>query len=630
MLAQRDNRVLVPLAVVGATTLAVAVLRLVRAFAQRGALELIRNILGTATATARAFVPGAAAALDAAAEEALIALRDEIAPPVTGAIATLPAMGIAAESVLSILQSALDGEAATSGIASGAAFGGIYHVLSGGGTPQTRLATERHSLLAAVAATMLDSNQLYPGLFRTARRVEAEAVACTVALLRGGALAAAPAACGVLTSGGTESILLAVKAYRDAALERLGYTQKASGSPPPVSAAARDGLILTVIAGTSAHPALDKAGELFGLRILRLPVDPVTLALSPRDVSVACDRDTLLVYASAPGFPHGVVDDIPAIAATAAAFVGSVAWGAAGVPLHVDNCLGGVLLSFQLAAQETEAAGGRRRSLSPQRPIPRFDLRVPNVATISVDLHKYGGAPKGASVLVFRNPELRRAAYFTSPDFPGGVYATPTLGGSRSGAPGALAWATLLHTGAKGYAHTAARVGALHARLCVAIAATPGVVLLGEPHACIVPFTAASGASWAPYSLAARMAAQPAKWKVPLLQRPAGCALCVTERLLEPSPRSGVGEWSGGIAVGLAVGVAESWCVADQWVEDMRSSAVACATDPGNRNFRGKGEAGIYGAALVLPPMELARVLQRYCDVLYVVRPAVGESGKRT
>lgn len=576
-----------------------------------------KSIVGSMMTAIRA-LPAPAAALEAVLDGALDGLRDELAPPSPSSRHALPDVGLRPSEVAASLQAGLDADAARNGMITGTAFGGIYHSLgpdSAGGSESM------HSLHATVSKAFLDTNMLYPGLFSTARRAEAEAVAMVVALLRdgpdgAGGGARAPAACGILTSGGTESILLAVKAHRDAALVALGYSDgirgsiggggvgSSSDSTPAVALAARDGRILTVLAGATAHPALDKACALFGLRLRKLPVDERTLALAPAAVAAALDGSTVLVVASAPGFAHGVVDDVPAIAAVAAAYAGSP-WGARGVPVHVDNCLGGMLLSFSPVT-------------------PPFDFRAHSgVASVSLDLHKYGGAPKGVSVVAFRDAERRRAAYSACATFPGGLYATPTLAGSRGGTAPALAWATLVATGTNGYARAAARVHAAHAALAEGVAATPGLRLLGTPHACVVAFAPAAGARFSSHALVARMAAR-GGWKLSLLQAPAGAHVVVTERFAEPWRGAASGGTTASVEPPAGAAAAEAATsevtVGDRFLLDLRAAAADASAAPFDAAFEGKGEAAIYGAAGLLPEGEIEGVLKRYCDVLTAVR----------
>ena len=630
---------------------------LLGAIHRRGVRGLMQDAMSVVLTAAR-LLPGAAETIDSQIDGALAGLRDKLVPVSPAALHQLPIRGRSASAVAADLRQSIDADFETSGVSRASAFGGLYHHL------HTPAAHALHQLQADVAASFLDTNALYPGLFPTVRRLEAEVVSFAVNLLWGKGLRVIPEAeaaaaepdaigtddtngstsapLGLLTSGGTESILLAVKAARDAALTKLGYMSAygaaEGGGVPPVLAAAADGLVFTIIAGTTAHPALDKACELFGVRLRKLPVDAATQALSPESVARALDRTVLLVYTSAPGFAHGVCDPIVAIAGVAQTYKDAAAWGQAGVPVHVDNCLGGVLLSFQRRAQERAPKQDSCVASSARVPIPAFDFRAaPNIATISIDLHKFGGSPKGVSVLAFRSASMRRCAYFHTSTYPGGLYATPSLSGSRGGAPAALAWATMVHTGGEGYATAAARVAALHAKLVVAISSTPGLVIVGSPHACVIAFTAARNA-FAVDCLAARMAAMPSQWGLPLLQSPAALQLCVTERLLEPhrggatSNTCTTAEGGASAAAVLsalghndtrpsaAAAAPAASSVADAWIADLRECTAACLANPRDPEFAGKGDAGIYGAAQILPGAEVANILNKYCDLLTLVR----------
>lgn len=186
-----------------------------------------------------------------------------------------------------------------------------------------------------------------------------QVVRMTVSLFNGDA-----EACGTMTSGGTESILMAMKSYRDEARSR-GIEEA------------------EIIAGESAHAAFDKAAHYFGMKLVHVPVDPVTMRVDVAAVKAAITRNTVVIIGSAPGFPHGVVDPIEELAALAQA---------RNVGMHVDACLGGYLLPFAARLGYD---------------IPAFDFRVPGVTSISADTHKYGYAPKGASVVMYRDGHVR-------------------------------------------------------------------------------------------------------------------------------------------------------------------------------------------------------------------------------
>jgi sphinganine-1-phosphate aldolase len=282
-------------------------------------------------------------------------------------------------------------------------------------------------------ADMLSVNGLDPTAFPSTVALENDVVRTVTELLGGG-----PGHAGTFTSGGTESIMLAVKAARDAR--------------PDV---ARPKLVKP----STAHPAFNKAAHYLGVEVVNVPVDPVTFRADPAATAAAIDDDTVLVVASAVSYPHGVIDPVEQIAALGAA---------RGVLVHVDACVGGFVLPFQRALGDD---------------VPPWDLSVPGVTSISADLHKYGYAPKGASVVVFRDAELRRAAYFASADWPGYTVVNSAVQSTRSAGPVAAAWATLQHLGREGYLRLTDRSRAALRRLVEGVEAIDGLRVLGTPEA---------------------------------------------------------------------------------------------------------------------------------------------------
>lgn len=283
----------------------------------------------------------------------------------------------------------------------------------------------------AAHARLLGANGLDPTAFPSLIRLENDVVGMVTALLGGG-----PEHRGTFTSGGTESIMLAVKAARDA---RPGIARPKLVKP------------------STGHPAFDKAGHYLGVEVVSVPVDPVTFRADPDAMAAAIDERTVLVVASAVSYPHGVLDPVGPIAAAAAA---------AGTLCHVDGCVGGFLLPFQ------QRLG---HDLEP------FDLSVPGVTSMSADLHKYGYAPKGASVVVFRDAELRGKAYFASADWPGYTVINASVQSTKSGGPLASAWVVLQQLGLDGYDRLVGQsleaLDVLRGRLD----ALEGVRVLGDP-----------------------------------------------------------------------------------------------------------------------------------------------------
>jgi len=290
--------------------------------------------------------------------------------------------------------------------------------------------------LAAYGGT----NGLDPTAFPSLLRMEQDLVGMAADLLDG-----PPGTVGSATSGGTESLLLAVQTARDARpeIERP-----------------------TMVLPTSAHASFHKAGHYFGVRPVFVDVDPGTGRAVPAAMAAAITADSVLVVASAPSYAHGVVDPVTEIAAAAAA---------RGVRCHVDACIGGWLLPYL-------------RRDEPNR--PAFSFAVPGVTSISVDLHKYAYTPKGASILLHRSPELRRPQFFATARWPGYTMINSTLQSTKSGGPLAAAWAVTRFIGDAGYAALARQVRDGMRYLVEATATLEHLRLLVPPDASLAAFAA--------------------------------------------------------------------------------------------------------------------------------------------
>jgi glutamate/tyrosine decarboxylase-like PLP-dependent enzyme len=284
-------------------------------------------------------------------------------------------------------------------------------------------------------------NALNPMAFPSLRRFESDVVSMTAGLFH-----APEGAAGTMTSGGSESLLMAVKTARDwARAERPGVT-----APE---------MLLPI----TAHPALEKAAHYFDVKPVHIPVGADFRA----DVEAArklAGPNTILVVGSAPAYPHGVVDPIEPLAALAATH---------GALFHVDACLGGFLLPF------VERLG---------RPVPPFDFRVPGITSMSADIHKYGYAAKGASVVLYRSRGLRRHQWFAYGDWPGGLYGSPSMTGTRPGGAIAAAWAVMRYLGDEGYLDLARVTMETTDRLARGVSETHGLRLLGEPVMSVFAF----------------------------------------------------------------------------------------------------------------------------------------------
>lgn len=294
-------------------------------------------------------------------------------------------------------------------------------------------------LLKEAYTLFFSENGLNPMAFPSLRKFETEVVAMSADLLGGDAQV-----CGNMTSGGTESILMAVKTARE----------WARANKPDVT-------LPEIILPATAHPAFHKAAHYFGVKTVIIPVRPDFRA----DVEAAreaVNSSTVLMVGSAPSYPQGVVDPIPELASIARQ---------AGILLHVDACVGGFFLPFI-------------RKLG--YPVPDFDFGVAGVTSISADLHKYAYAAKGASVILYRNQELRRHQFFVSTDWSGGIYASPTMTGTRPGGAIAAAWAIMNFLGEKGYLEIAAAVMKTTIKLRDGIEPNPWVKVLSNPDMSIL------------------------------------------------------------------------------------------------------------------------------------------------
>ncbi|MGQ9549804.1 MAG: pyridoxal phosphate-dependent decarboxylase family protein [Roseiflexus sp.] len=281
----------------------------------------------------------------------------------------------------------------------------------------------------------LTENCLDPTTFPSVAQLERDVVRMIAGLLRGDERVV-----GNVTGGGTESILLAVKAARDwARVHRPHIAQP------------------EMVLSRTAHAAFHKAAHYLGVRPVVVGFDPTTFEADVSAMRAAITDNTILLVASAPCYSQGVLDPVSAIASLAQEY---------GLLCHVDACVGGIYLSFL-----------RKLGYA----VPPFDFSVPGVTSLSVDMHKYGYSAKGASVILYRNRDLRRYQIFASTDTTGYTLINPTLLSSRSAGPIAGAWAILHHLGEAGYLDIVATVQAATERLIGGIQAIDGLFVLGQP-----------------------------------------------------------------------------------------------------------------------------------------------------
>lgn len=292
---------------------------------------------------------------------------------------------------------------------------------------------ELERLLHAVADLYLHENALNPFKYPSLVQIERDVVAAAAALVH-----TDPAA-GSLSSGGTESIFLAVHTARSHGEQQRGIVDGAN-----------------VVVAATAHPAFAKACHYLRLELRTVPVGDDGRAV-PDAMAAAVDDRTVLVVGSAPCYPFGVIDPIPALASLAAD---------RGVLCHVDACLGGWLLPFWERLGE---------------PVPPWDFRVPGVTSMSADVHKYGYAFKGASVVLYAEPAMVQHQWFVYDRWPGGLYGSVTTAGTRPAAPMAGAWAVIQHLGEEGYLRKAAQVREATRRFQAGIRAIPELRITSDP-----------------------------------------------------------------------------------------------------------------------------------------------------
>ncbi len=289
----------------------------------------------------------------------------------------------------------------------------------------------------------LTENALDPTVYPSLARMERELVSMGASHLGGD-----QDVVGNFTSGGTESCLLAVKTARDWA--RATKKIKAPEIVLPVT----------------AHAAFHKGADYFGLKKVLVPVDPKTYKAIPAEIEKAVNENTALIVTSAVSYAHGVIDPVEEIAPIALKH---------NVLLHVDGCIGGFILPYFRRLGE---------------PVTPFDFSVPGVTSMSMDWHKYAYCPKGASIILHKNKDLRRFQIFTCSDWTGYTIINPTIQSAKTGGPVAAAWAVVNFVGDDGYLAYARRTLAATKKIKDGITSTPGLSIMGTPESNLVAFTA--------------------------------------------------------------------------------------------------------------------------------------------
>jgi sphinganine-1-phosphate aldolase len=397
---------------------------------------------------------------------------------------------------------------------------------------------ELSDVLAEAIRMFMVSNPLHPDVFPGVRKMEAEVVSMVLRLYNAGA--------GTTTSGGTESILMACKTAREWGLRTKGIKHA------------------EILLPRSAHAAFHKAGEYFGIKIIEIDVDKVTRKVKIENMKRAMNSNTVMLVGSAPSFGEGIIDDIDAIATLAKK---------AKICCHVDCCLGSFLVPF------LEKAG------LPSQP---FDFRVEGVTSISCDTHKYGFAPKGSSIIMYRTKELRRHQYYIQPDWAGGVYASPSIAGSRPGALIAGTWAALMTMGEDGYTQSCKEiVGAARAIERGIKKDLPQLRVLGRPLVSVVSFASAGNVNI--YEIGDRMSSK--GWHLNALATEPPAIHIACTKLTVP--------------------------IVDEFVRDLKT----CVKESKTRGPQGT-MAALYGlgSSSAVGPSLVKEIAARFLDTLYLVR----------
>ncbi|XP_051156641.1 sphingosine-1-phosphate lyase [Leptopilina boulardi] len=382
------------------------------------------------------------------------------------------------------------------------------------------------------------TNPLHPDVFPGVCKMEAEVVRIACNLFNGD-----EASCGTMTTGGTESILLACKAYRD-------YAKEVKGIKKP-----------EMVIPTTAHSAFDKAAQFLKIKVRLVPVNSKSFTCSIDAMQRAITKNTIMLVGSAPNFPYGTMDNIESITNLGVRY---------NIPVHVDACLGGFLICFM------EKVGYN---------LPLFDFRLPGVTSISADTHKYGYAPKGSSVILYRDKKYRNHQYTVSTDWPGGIYGSPTVNGSRAGGIIASCWASMMYFGNNGYLEATRKIIDTTKYIERELRKMEGICIFGTPATSVV---AIGSKDFHIYRLGELLRAK--GWNLNSLQFPSGIHLCVTHVHTEKG-------------------------VADQFLDDVQSALDITMKNP---KVPVRGQFALYGMSQEIADRSIVGDITRnYLDSLY-------------
>nr|AEX09416.1 sphingolipid long-chain base phosphate lyase [Wickerhamomyces ciferrii] len=431
-----------------------------------GYLKIVYNELAKAVFRTFLSLPFVKSKVDSEVRENLDKLEDSliVKTPNVQDFQSIPTTGLSDDSILDLLQKLQNLK--HSDWQGGKVSGAVYH----GGDDIIKIQSDAFKVFCV-------ANQLHPDVFPGVRKMEAEVVAMTLKLFN-----APESGVGGTSSGGTESLLLACLSAKE-------YGKRHKGIVEP-----------EIIIPETAHAGFDKAGYYFGMKVHHVPLDPKTYKVDLGKLKRLINKNTVLLAGSAPNFPHGIIDDIESIGALGQKY---------NIPVHVDCCLGSFIVSYM------EKAGYE---------LPPFDFRVPGVTSISCDTHKYGFAPKGSSIIMYRNNALREAQYYVNVDWVGGIYGSPTLAGSRPGAIIVGCWATLIKIGDEGYKKSCKDIVGAARKLKLRIQKEiPELEIIGDPLTSVISFKSEKINI---YELSDLLSSK--GWHLSALQKPAALHLAVT------------------------------------------------------------------------------------------------------
>lgn len=468
-------------------------------------------------------IPMVRAKLDKEMKKTMTDLRAKFSQDLTSPCTALPSKGMEKEELLQLMDRRKEQD--TKNWINGKITGAVYH----GGQ-------EHYDFVGQVFSRWAFCNPLHPDLHPALRQMDSEVVQMVINMYHGG-----PDAAGAFTTGGTESILMAMKAHRDWGEETKGITEP------------------NIVICTTAHAAFDKAGKYFKIQVRKARPDG-DMAMDLKHMKQLIDGNTVAIVGSCCQYSHGTIDPIQEM--------GQIALKK-NIGLHVDCCLGGFLVPFM------EKAG---------YPLPPFDFRVPGVTSISCDPHKYGFAPKGSSVVMFSKKELRRYMYCYLTDWSGGIYATPTMTGSRPGGPVAATWAAMRRFGEDGYVQTTREIVGATRTIAEGIKQMEDLRLVGRPEVCVVAFDTKPGAGFSCYAVADCLK-QLSGWELATCQNPPSVHLALT--LLTAKH-------------------------AESFVKDVKAAVARVKESPKLYN----STAGMYGMAATLPQGFLEDAAGAYMDAM--------------